>query len=49
MTGLGQRTIVIADQDEEWGPVAAAAIAKLNPIASMDYIDKGWSKDKNTG
>lgn len=46
MIGLEQETVVIADQDEEWGRVAAAAIAELNQIAAIDYIDKGWSSDK---
>lgn len=46
MIGLEQETVVIADQDEEWGRVAAAAIAELNQITATDYIDKGWSGDK---
>lgn len=46
MIELELRTVVIADQDEEWGRGAAAAMAELNPIAAIDYIDKGWSKDK---
>ena len=46
MTGFEQRTVVIAEQDKEWGRVAAAAMAELHPITSMDYIDKGWSNDK---
>lgn len=46
MIGLEQETVVIADQDEEWGHVAAAAVAQLSQITAVDYIDKGWSRDK---
>ncbi len=46
MIDLQQGTVVIADQDEEWGHMAAAAVAELSHITDIDPIDKGWSSDK---
>lgn len=46
MIDLRQDTVVIADQDEEWGHAAAEAVSELCHIAAIDPIDKGWSKDK---
>ena len=42
MIDLQQGTVVIADQDEEWGHMAAAAVAELSHITDIDPIDKGW-------
>ncbi len=41
-----RETTVIADQDEEWGSAATAAMEKLEPVTSMENIPRGWSGDE---
>lgn len=46
MIDLERSTVVLADQDEEWGQAAAAALTELRHIVAADPIEKGWSNDK---